>query len=131
MKKIFVVLLTFLLILTFSLSAFAASEEIYTYEIGNVTVIFDETDTLNAATREALAHLLASGNYNSGDAATYNLLCTLFGHKYETSGATTITHCAQESQPRCLEECFTVQLCTRCDDTIVERTGWSYITCCP
>ena len=131
MKKIFVVLLTFLLTLTFSLSAFAASEEIYTYEIGNVTVIFDETDTFNAATREALAHMLASGSYGEQDTATYNLLCTLFGHKYQTSGATTVTHCAQVSQPRCLEECFAVTTCTRCDETTVERTGWRYITCCP
>lgn len=131
MKKFFTVLLTFLLIFTFSLSAFAASEEICTYEIGNVTVIFDENDALDAATREALAHMLASGSYGEDNVVTYNLLCTLFGHKYETSGATTITHCVEPDQPRCLQETFTVQLCTRCDDTIVERTGWSYITCCP
>ena len=131
MRKIFIVLLTFLLIFTFSLSTFAASEEIYTYGIGNVTIIFDETDALDAATRETIAYRLASGNYGNENIATYNLLCTLFGHKYEQSGATTITHCASDTQPRCLEEYFTVQLCTRCDDTIVERTGWSYITCCP
>ena len=131
MKKLLAVLLTFLLVCTFSLSAFAASEEIYTYEIGNVTVIFDENDALDAATREALAHMLASGSYGEQDIATYNLLCTLFGHKTQTSGATTVTHCAQASQPRCLEECFAVTTCTRCDYTSVERTGYRYITCCP
>ena len=131
MKKVFVVLLTFLLISCFSLSAFAASEEIYTYEIGNVTVIFDETDVFDATAREALAHMLASGSYGEQDIATYNLLCTLFGHKTQTSGATTITHCVEPEDPRCLQETFAVTTCTRCDETSVERTGFRLISCCP
>ena len=128
MKKAFVCLLTFLLICTFVLSAFAENAEIYTYEIGNITVVFDETSPFDAAMREAVAYKLVHGD---DGAATYNIWCTLFGHDYITSGATTITHCVEPDQPRCLEEYFLVQACEDCDHVIVERTGWKYITCCP
>ena len=128
MKKLFALLLSLLLITIFSLSAFAASTEAYVYEIDNVTVIFDKNNTLDATTREMIAHKLLHGDE---DATTYGLMCTLFGHKYEVTGVITVTHCAQSIQPRCLEEYFDVSVCTRCEDTIVDRTGWSYITCCP
>ena len=131
MKKILALLLALLFITIFSLTAFATTEENNVYNIGNVTVVFDEENPFDATTLEALAHMLASGSYGEDNVATYNLLCTLFGHKYQTSGVTTVTHCAQSIQPRCLEEYFAVTTCTRCDETIVERTGWSYITCCP
>ena len=127
MKKVFIALLTFLLIATFSLSAFAASDENYIYEIENVTVVFDGDTTFDATTRELVAHKLVHGD---DGIATYGFLCALLGHKYEVSGVTTVTHCVRDTQPRCLEECFTVEACTRCDDTIVTRTGFSYITCC-
>ena len=128
MKKIIVVLLTLLLIATFSLSTFAESVEVYTYEFGNVTVIFDQNSPLDAATRELVAHKLVYGDEN---VATYGFLCALLNHDYEESSASVITHCAQSMQPRCLEEFFNVQTCTRCDDVVLTRTGFRYITCCP
>lgn len=128
MKKTFVFLLTLLLVIVFSLSAFAKTEEIYIYEIDNVTIVFDENDTFDATTRQAVAQMLVNGKE---EFATYNLLCTLFDHNYEQKGVTTITHCVHADQPRCLEEYFVVQVCSRCEDTIVTRTGFSYITCCP
>lgn len=118
-----------LLVCAFSVSAFATTEETYTYTLGDVTVIFDENDTWDAATREAIAHKLVYGT--DDNSTTYNILCSLFGHKYEVKGVTTITHCAQTSQPRCLEETFNLSLCSRCDDQLVERTGMCYIYCCP
>ena len=128
MKKIFVALMVLLLISTFTLSAFAKNAKTYTYEINNITVIFDETSPFDAAIREAVAYKLVHGD---DGAATYNIWCTLFGHDYITSGATTITHCVEPDQPRCFQEFFTVQACEDCDHVIVERTGFMYITCCP
>ena len=128
MKKVITLFLVIMLISIFSLSAFATSEEIYVYEINNVSIIFDKNDAFDASTREMIAHKLA----HDDDAVTpYGLMCTLFGHKYEASGVTTITHCVEPTDPRCLEEYFYVQVCTRCEDSIVERTGLSYISCCP
>ena len=129
MKKIFVSLLTILMICTFSVSALAATEENYVYNIGSVTVIFDENDTWDASTREAIAHRLAYGDDTA--ISTYNLLCNMFGHKYETKGVTTVTHCVLDEAPRCLEETFNLSLCTRCNDQVTERTGYCYIFCCP
>ena len=127
-KKISIFLLILVLIFSFSLSAFAQTKEVYVYNIGNVTVIFDESDTFDADTREVIAHKLVHGD---DGATSYGLMCTLFGHKYDEKTVTTITHCVEPDQPRCLEEHFIVQVCSRCDDTIVERIGYTYINCCP
>ena len=129
MKKILIAFIALLLICTSTVPAFATAEETYVYDIGTVTVIFDENDTWDAATREAIAHRLVYGDEDAG--TTYNLLCSLFGHKYETKGVTAITHCVQSSQPRCLEEVFDLSLCSRCGDQLTERTGFRYIYCCP
>ena len=129
MKKLFIISLAFLLICTFSVSALAASEETYIYNIGSVTVIFDECDTWNADTREAVAHRLVYGEDNT--ATTYNLWCNLFGHNYETKTVTTVTHCVLSEEPRCLEEHFNISLCSRCEDQVTERTAYCYIYCCP
>ncbi len=128
MKKLLTLFLALLLVSTLSLSAFAASEETYVYDVENVTVIFDESTPFDAATRKMIAHKLVHGD---DDAAPYGLICTLFGHDYEATGVITVTHCVDPVPPRCLEEYFYVQVCTRCEDTIVERTGLSYISCCP
>lgn len=128
MKKILFILISLLLLSSFCVSAFAETEEIYTYNIGDVTIIFDENDTFDATTREVVAHKLATGDEGI---TTYNLLCTLFDHNYEEKSVTTVTHCVEPDQPRCLEEHFIVQVCSRCEDTIVERIGYGYITCCP
>lgn len=129
MKKAFVVILTLILLCTFSVSTLAATDEVYIYDIGSVTVIFNENDTWDATTREAIAHRLVYGNDDTS--TTYNLLCSLFGHKYETKGVTAITHCVFDEAPRCLEEYFDLSLCSRCDDQLIERTGFRYIYCCP
>ena len=129
MKKILIVFIALLLVCSFTSPSFATAEEIYVYNLGTVTVIFDENDTWDAATREAIAHRLVYGDEDAD--TTYNLLCNLFGHKYETKGVTAITHCVQSSQPRCLEEIFDLSLCSRCGDQVTERVGFCYIYCCP
>ena len=129
MKKIFVAVMALLLVCTFSVVSFAATEETYVYNLGSVTVVFDETDTWDASVRESIARRLVYGEDES--IATYNLLCNIFGHKYETKSVTTITHCVQTEAPRCLEEHFDISLCSRCEDQLTERTGFRYIFCCP
>lgn len=129
MKKLLIVCLSLLLACMFSVSAFAADEEIYTYDFGSVTVIFDENDTWDAKTREIIAERLAGGEADDG-IATCNLICSLFGHDYETKSVTTITHCARAEQPRCLKEIFDLSLCSRCEDQQVTRVAYWYTTCC-
>ena len=130
MKRILLVALVLIIISTFAISSSATSEETYIYNFDSITVIFDEQDTWAADVREAIAHRLVYGEDNNSS-TTYNILCNLFGHKYETKTVTTVTHCVLNEQPRCLEEHFNISLCSRCDESLIERTGAFYITCCP
>lgn len=128
MKKMIALTMVFILLCLFSISAFASAEDTYVYNFDSVVVIFDENNSWDAATREAIAHSLVYGEEEP--TTTYNLLCNLFGHKYETKSVTTITHCVLDESPRCLEEHFNISLCSRCGDQVTQRTAYCYITCC-
>lgn len=100
----------------------------YIYEFEHATVFFNEDTTLNEQVRQTVAEQLVYGKDSS---TTYGLWCTLFGHSYELHAATKITHCVYDTEPRCLEEIYEVQVCSRCEDTVTELIGSAYITCCP
>ena len=66
------------------------------------------------------------------DAVTYNLLCDLFGHKYETSETVRRTiHCVKSTDPRCKMETYNVNVCSRCDALVHDIIMTEYISCCP
>ena len=128
MKKIISFMLFIIIVCTFCLSAYAGTE-VYTYKIDNTTVIFNQDTNFSEQQRAYISEIIVNGD---SDATTYGLMCTLFGHKYgQQESATAITHCAQASQPRCLEEYFLISMCTRCEHTEVEQVGAIYIECCP
>lgn len=99
-----------------------------TYQIGNVTIVFDADSQLAPGQQESIAQLLVNPEYGTSQA---NLICTLFGHKNTMEGVTTITHKAKANSPRCLQEFFTITICSRCNESTVERDGYCYISCCP
>lgn len=67
----------------------------------------------------------------SSDASTYGIMCTLFGHKYESAEyVTAITHKARASAPRCLSEEYRCRICSRCDDVEETLIASEYIYCC-
>lgn len=106
----------------------SASNDYYTYTVDNKTIIFNSDTVFDAKTREYVVNRLM---YGYPESTTYGLACTLFGHSYETSYVTTITHCASDTNPRCLEETYEVQICKRCDHDITELVNARYISCCP
>ena len=128
MKKlsIIAIVVALTICMTFSVSA----DEIVgnTYQIENVTVIFDADSQLSEEQQEMLAQLLVNSEYGVSQA---NLICNIFGHKNTTEGVSTVTHKAKANSPRCLQEFFTITTCSRCNESTVERNGYSYITCCP
>ena len=126
-KKITTILIAIMLFMAMSLNA-AASYTPYTYTIENKTIRFNPDTTFDETTREYIANYLAYGTHES---TTYGLTCTLLGHTYEASLVTTITHCASDTNPRCLEETYKVQICSRCDHTTTRLINSHYITCCP
>ena len=64
-------------------------------------------------------------------ATTYGLICSVIGHKIDTSAISVITHKARATAPRCLEKMYKHEVCTRCDDyekSTLLSSG--YINCC-
>jgi hypothetical protein len=128
MKKLIIIAMVSILLIA-STVGISADEAIgNTYQIGNVTVVFDGNSQFSEEQQESIAQLLVNSEYGVAQA---NLICNIFGHKNTTEGVTTITHKAKENNPRCLEEFFTITTCSRCNESTVERNGYGYITCCP
>ena len=126
-KKILVILTATMLLFAMCINTSATANQ-YIYEIDNKTIIFDSNTSLDETARINIVNHLV---YGDTDVATYGLMCTLFGHKYESSVVTAITHRVADTDPRCLQEMFEVQTCSRCEDTVVERINYHYISCCP
>ena len=121
-----VILVTLTVCATFGVSADTNASN--TYQIENVIVIFEENSQLSLEQQEIIAQQLVNPEYGVSQA---NLICNIFGHKNTTEGVTTITHKVSATSPRCLQENFTLTLCSRCNESTVERNSLFYITCCP
>lgn len=132
MKKTMKRLVTIVMLVTLTICATigvsADSNAGNTYQIGNVTVIFDANSQLSLEQQEMIAQLLVNPGYGVSQA---NLICNIFGHKNTTEGVSTVTHKVLPDSPRCLEEFFTITTCSRCNESTVERNAWGYISCCP
>ncbi len=129
MKKIIaliMVVVSLFSVMSISACAEDANEDTITVTVNETEFIF-EADTTEDFRNKAIAH-----HFNKGDedVATYGLMCTLFGHKLESSVITTITHKAKATDPRCLRERYDTEACTRCDYTNAELITSSYISCC-
>lgn len=128
MKKLTVALIIITLIVCSTLGISADEKIGNTYQIENVTVVFDVESKLSTEQQEMVAQLLVNPEYGVSQA---NLICNIFGHKNSQEGVSTITHKVNVISPRCLEEFFTITMCSRCEETTVERDAAVYISCCP
>ena len=128
MKKIAVVLFTIILVVSTTLGISADEITGNTYQIDNVTVVFEADSALSVEQQEMIAQLLVNPEYS---VSQINLICNIFGHKNTQEGVSTITHKVLTESPRCLEEFFTITTCSRCGESTVERDAWGYISCCP
>ena len=126
-KRLLASLIVSLLVGAMCFNSSAATAQ-YTYEFENVTVVFDSDISLDAKGRNMVAEHLVYGTENY---TTYGLWCSLFGHTYETHSASKITHCVYDTDPRCLEEIYEVQVCSRCEHTISKLLASIYISSCP
>lgn len=128
MKKIIALILVVVsLFSVMSISVYAedANENTVTVTVNDVEFIF-EADTTEDFRNKAIAHY-----FSHDDGATaYGLTCTLFGHKIESSVVTAVTHKAKATDPRCLQETYNVETCSRCDYTNKTMIGSAYISCC-
>ncbi len=130
MKKVLALILAIASV--FSLATFSASAE----NSAENTVVITRCDTdfvFEAGVSEDLMNSFIYAVETDCDGcedAAYGLVCTLFGHKLETSTAHTITHKASATAPRCLKNTYSVEACTRCDYTSKTLLSSKYISCC-
>ena len=129
-KKITAVLLAMLMI--FASCAFAASadngeETASEHKEGEITFIFSD-DTPEIVKNSIIA-------WHTGDdqgIATYNVLCTLLGHKEEDYYYSIIIHKVNATAPRCLKKQYKAVHCSRCEETLsAQLLSSEYIYCCP
>lgn len=129
MKKIIAFIMAVVSVLSvMSFSAYAndTAEE-------TVIVTVEETDFIfNSNTSEEFRSKFIADYINPVDdgAGTYGLTCTLFGHNLESSVVTTVTHKKSATDPRCLQEKYIVETCSRCDYTNRTLVSSKYISCC-
>lgn len=134
MKKAVIAILTIILTFSMCVSASANSNTLTPDTHENCSshdafeVIFHENTPFTAEDQEYIASVLATHGEQS---STYGFSCWLLGHKYEYDTVSTITHCVNSTDPRCLKEFFEIGLCSRCGDTTTELIGQQYISCCP
>lgn len=129
MKKIIALILVFVFAFsTMSITACAeeSKENTVTVTVNGVEFVFD-ANTTEDFRNKFIAHYFS---HNDENAATYGLTCTLLGHKLESSIARTITHKARATAPRCLQETYNIEVCTRCDYTNSTLLSRAYISCC-
>lgn len=127
MKKIIAIILAMILALSFCLNVNAADVE-NTYHYGDVEFIFAEDSPLSEEMKQKIVDYIINGD---DGASTYNLLCTLFGHKETIECVTTISHKVRDTHPRCLRQTWEVTGCTRCEEALgMVLLSESYITCC-
>ena len=126
MKKIIALVLATILSLSLFTTAGATNSE-YTY--GDVEIVFEEDCTFSKEMKQKIADYIVNGD---DGATTYNLLCTVFGHKETVEAVGSISHKVSPTHPRCLRQTWEVHACSRCEEALdIILISESYITCCP
>lgn len=128
MKRFIMMILALCVAITLSLSTFAASVSGNIYTINDTTIEFAFNSAFTPEEQLAIAEYVVNGKENSF--TTYNLMCTLFGHKTTTESFTVIDHCVSATAPRCTESIVDVTACSRCDYVVTDVISSIYIFCC-
>lgn len=132
MKKLKLLIIP-VLILALSLNVMASgntSNGVFEFEFENQIVVFDENCTLTESKKQTIAGWLINGAPEDDGASTY-AWCWLTGHDYVYNAVSVITHKSKALSPRCLEEIYKIETCTKCDHFKEELLNAVYIVCCP
>ncbi len=131
MKHLTKAVIIFFILMALCVTTFASGTNEVVFERDNVEIIFNEKTPFTSVQREQIVSCLYGDCVYEMKAASYNLICALFGHDYIYDTVITITHKVRDANPRCLREIFEIGLCTRCDATTMTCLNSAYITCCP
>lgn len=125
MKKIISVVLLLAACLSFTISA-EGTLQTYTYIDGNIEIQIQHTDF----TEEELARIIDYLINGDSGVTTYNLLCTLFGHKIKEGMVSMTQHHVYDTYPYCEITYYHVETCERCDYENVTIDTVERIGCC-
>lgn len=121
--------------MSFSVSAVENTQLVYEYYFPHVTVTFEDTLGVSNDVRQGIADSIYSSVVESdslgGEEAPNNLICTLFGHNFNTNTVTATYHKVRENAPRCRVEVYHVSVCSRCNHSEQELVNSFYTFCCP
>lgn len=130
MKRFITLFLAIIVAISMTLISSAKTSTGATIAIDGFSVIFDADSTFTAEEQQLIAEKIVSNNTENETATTYNLLCTLFGHKTTTETITVIEHCVRDSLPRCKKSLQDVTTCSRCDYVDISVFSSTYFYCC-
>lgn len=130
MKRILSIFLAIVLVCLVPLVSSASAMNGNTINLGSYTIEFSESSTFSTEKQQEIALILSSGKTDESTSTTYNVLCTLFGHKTTTESITVIEHCVRDTPPRCLKSLQDVTACSRCDYVTVDVFSSVHIYCC-
>lgn len=122
-----------ILILALSLNVMASGNirnGVFEFEFDNKVVTFEESTTLTEAEMQTIAEWLVNGTPEDDGASTY-AWCWLTGHDYKYDMVSVITHKVYPDSPRCYEETYEIETCSKCDHFKEELLTAVYIVCCP
>lgn len=129
MKKIIslvMVIVSLFSVMSMSVYAEDTNENTVSVVVNETEFIFDG-ETSEDFREKAIAVYFED---NNSEAGTYGLTCTLFGHDFEESIVLAIIHKDKATDPRCLEETYKMEACTRCTYARKTLMCASYISCC-
>ena len=131
MKKIkFLIVPLFCIIFSVNLLAHTAGGGTYEFVDEDKVVIFEENSALTEDEQQFVAERLVYGSPEDSGIQTY-AWCWLTGHNFVYDTVTVVTHKKKAESPRCYEEIYNVETCTKCDHLEEELIGFGYIVCCP
>ena len=131
MRTLRLLIIPFLIVvLTVNILALSSDGGIYEFSDENKVVVFNETCTLTEEQKDIVAERLVYGVPSDEGVSTY-AWCWLTGHDYEYNTVSVITHKVYPNHPRCYQETYNVETCTKCDHMSEELLTGVYIICCP
>jgi len=118
------------MILVINVVAVSVGNGVYEFADEEKVVTFNENSTLSEEEQQMIAEYLVYGAPEDDGVSTY-AWCWLTGHNYTYDVVYVTTHKKRADSPRCYEETYSIETCTKCDHFEEELVGGVFIVCCP
>ena len=125
MKKKIIAIFLAALFISQSLQSTAADVE---NSMNSVTVVFQENSRFTEEQKEFIIRSFM--NSSDDQYQTCGLLCTLFGHDYQTETIYLCRHKVYASTPRCIREEYLERCCSSCSAEEKTLISTERIDCC-